>query len=119
MGMAGIVMSCAPAVGPVVAGWIIDAFGWRMMFWSILPLAVILLVVSFIFLTNVGELKHPHLDSFFCRFVYTGFWRSTLRLFKRQQYGLGKPACYFTADYRCCCAGMVYPQTVSYQRTLT
>lgn len=64
MGMAGIVMSCAPAVGPVVAGWIIDAFGWRMMFWSILPLAVILLVVSFIFLTNVGELKHPHLDIF-------------------------------------------------------
>lgn len=64
MGMTGIVMSCAPAVGPVVAGWIIDAFGWRMMFWSILPLAVILLVVSFIFLTNVGELKHPHLDIF-------------------------------------------------------
>lgn len=64
MGMAGIVMSCAPAVGPVVAGWIIDAFGWRMMFWSILPLAVILLVVSVIFLTNVGELKRPHLDIF-------------------------------------------------------
>lgn len=64
MGMAGIVMSCAPAVGPVVAGWIIDAFGWRMMFWSILPLAVILLIVSVVFLTNVGELKHPHLDIF-------------------------------------------------------
>ncbi len=62
MGMAGIVMSCAPAAGPVVAGWVIDAFGWRAMFVGIAPLAVIVLLFSVIFLTNVGELKKPHLD---------------------------------------------------------
>lgn len=62
MGMAGIVMSCAPAAGPVLAGWIIDTFGWRMMFTSMLPLAAIVTVLSIIFLTNVGELKKPHLD---------------------------------------------------------
>ena len=42
MGMAGIVMSCAPAIGPVFAGWIIDRFGWRMMFYSIIPLAIVI-----------------------------------------------------------------------------
>ena len=62
MGMAGIVMSCAPAAGPVLAGGIIDAWGWRMMFWSMIPLAVLVLVVSFFLLSNVGELKRPHLD---------------------------------------------------------
>ncbi len=42
-------MSCAPAAGPVLAGGIIDAWGWRMMFWSMIPLAVLVLVVSFFF----------------------------------------------------------------------
>ncbi|MEG1929560.1 MAG: MDR family MFS transporter [Anaerovorax sp.] len=62
MGMAGIVMSCAPAAGPVVAGWAIDAFGWRSIFIGMLPLAFLVLVFSMLFLTNVGTLKHPHLD---------------------------------------------------------
>lgn len=62
MGMAGIVMSVAPAAGPVAAGMIIDALGWRAMFWSIAPLGLIVLVASFFLLGNVGELKKPRLD---------------------------------------------------------
>jgi len=62
MGMAGIVMSCAPAAGPVVAGWVVDAFGWKAMFLAILPLAVLVTIFSAVFLTNVGERKRPHLD---------------------------------------------------------
>lgn len=64
MGMAGIVMSCAPAIGPVFAGWIIDRFGWRMMFYSIIPLAAVILIASIFLLENVGERKRPHLDLF-------------------------------------------------------
>ena len=55
MGMAGIVMSCAPAIGPVAAGWVIDSFGWRMMFAAILPLSVLVTILSGVFLRNVGE----------------------------------------------------------------
>ena len=62
MGTAGIVMSCAPAAGPVLAGIIIDSWGWRMMFWAMVPLAIVVLVASVILLDNVGELKKPHLD---------------------------------------------------------
>lgn len=62
MGMSGIVMACAPAIGPVVAGAVIDGMGWRAMFVLMLPLAVIVTVLSVIFLVNVGEVKHPHLD---------------------------------------------------------
>lgn len=62
MGMAGIVMSVAPAAGPVVAGMIIDSMGWRAMFWSIAPLGVIVLIASIFLLSNVGELKNPRLD---------------------------------------------------------
>ena len=62
MGMAGIVMSVAPAAGPVAAGMIIDSMGWRAMFWSIAPLGVIVLAASVFLLSNVGELKNPRLD---------------------------------------------------------
>ena len=62
MGIAGIVMSVAPAAGPVVAGIIIDAMGWRAMFWSIAPLGLITLIAAIFLLGNVGELKNPHLD---------------------------------------------------------
>ena len=62
MGMAGIVMSAGPAVGPVAGGAIIDAFGWRLMFWAIVPLALIIAVASWFLLDNVGELKDPRLD---------------------------------------------------------
>lgn len=62
MGMSGIVMACAPAIGPVVAGAIIDSMGWRAMFVLMLPLAAIVTVLSLLFLVNVGETKRPHLD---------------------------------------------------------
>lgn len=62
MGMAGIVMSVAPAAGPVAAGMIIDSAGWRAMFWSIAPLGAIVLIASIFLLSDVGELKNPRLD---------------------------------------------------------
>ena len=55
MGMAGIVMSAGPAVGPVAGGAIIDAFGWRLMFWAIVPLALIIAVASWFLLDNVAS----------------------------------------------------------------
>lgn len=62
MGMAGIVMSAGPAVGPVAGGAIIDGFGWRAMLGSIVPLTLIVLVLGVVMLKNVGELKNPRLD---------------------------------------------------------
>ena len=62
MGMAGIVMSAGPAVGPVAGGAVIDAFGWRVMLGAIVPVALIVLVMGVFMLKNVGELKNPKLD---------------------------------------------------------
>lgn len=62
MGMAGIVMSAGPAVGPVVGGAVIDTYGWRTMIGAIVPLAILVLVLGVFMLKNVGELKNPKLD---------------------------------------------------------
>ena len=62
MGMAGIVMSAGPAVGPVVGGAVIDTYGWRTMIGAIVPLAILVLMLGVFMLKNVGELKNPKLD---------------------------------------------------------
>ena len=62
MGIAGIVMSAGPAVGPVVGGAIIDSYGWRVTLGCIVPLALIILIAGVFLLENVGELKRPKLD---------------------------------------------------------
>ncbi len=113
MGMAGIVMSCAPAIGPVFAGWIIDRFGWRMMFYSIIPLAIVILVLSIFLLENVGERKRPHLDLLSIVLSSFAFWRFVVRIFQCQHEGVGQSAGHPAAAHRGRCLCLVYSQTVS------
>lgn len=62
MGMIGLVMGFAPAVGPVIAGFVIDAFSWHMLFYGITPLAILTIVVAYFYLENLGETSNPKLD---------------------------------------------------------
>ena len=41
MGMFGLVMYCAPAIGPTLSGWIVEHYDWRMLFEMIIPFAVL------------------------------------------------------------------------------
>ena len=62
MGMIGIVFGVAPCVGPVIAGVIIDAFNWHMLFYGLLPLTILSMIVAYIYLDNFGEPKQVSLD---------------------------------------------------------
>src|SRR5690625_6760144 len=53
MGMAGLVISFAPALGPAIAGWLVDVFPWRFLFLFILPLAIIDLILAYYFMKNI------------------------------------------------------------------
>lgn len=44
VGAGMLVCALAPAVGPSIGGYIVSLFGWRMIFWAVLPL----LLVSFV-----------------------------------------------------------------------
>lgn len=46
MGMFGIVIAFAPAIGPTVAGLVIDHYTWRDMFFAIVVLAVIVVLTA-------------------------------------------------------------------------
>jgi MFS transporter, DHA2 family, lincomycin resistance protein len=62
MGNISIVISVAPAIGPLVGGLILQAFAWYFMFWLVLPIAVAALLVGIARVPNVTEPRKIPLD---------------------------------------------------------
>lgn len=62
MGMFGLVIAFAPAIGPTLSGWIVDYYPWRVLFFIILPITLIVLIVTYFMLKNVTERTFPRLD---------------------------------------------------------
>ncbi|MFN2746649.1 MDR family MFS transporter [Bacillus sp. z60-18] len=62
MGMVGLVIAFAPAIGPTLSGWIVDSFTWRYLFYIILPIALIDLVLVIILMKNVTKLRETSVD---------------------------------------------------------
>ena len=55
MGMVGIAMSVAPAIGPTLGGLQTDANGWRSMFLTLTVIGVVSLIAACLWLHNFGE----------------------------------------------------------------
>lgn len=53
MGMFGLVMIVAPAIGPTLSGYIVEHYSWRVLFFIILPLALIPLALGIFKLKNL------------------------------------------------------------------
>ena len=64
----------APAMGPLLAGYIIDIFDWRWLFFIKLPLLVVCLFVSYIWIAPDGDQKRSQ------PFDWAGFTLLTLSL---------------------------------------
>lgn len=62
MGMMGLAIIFAPAIGPTLAGYIMENYAWQMMFYGMIPLAVIVIACGFIFLRNVSERGNTKID---------------------------------------------------------
>lgn len=62
MGRVGMVISLAPATGPVLAGAVLEVASWRALFAIILPIALIALGMGVRWMTNLGETRRMPLD---------------------------------------------------------
>lgn len=63
MGVFGLVMITAPAIGPTLSGYIVEYYDWRLLFEMILPLAVISLLLGVWKAENVmAQNKNATLD---------------------------------------------------------
>ena len=62
MGLFGLVIAFAPAVGPSLSGWLVDQFPWRSVFYVVLPIAILNIVTAYFLLTNVTKQTNPKVD---------------------------------------------------------
>ncbi|AQY52098.1 lincomycin resistance protein [Listeria weihenstephanensis FSL R9-0317] len=62
MGMVGLVIAFAPAIGPTLSGWIVDSYDWHMLFIILIPIAVIDIIFAFFAMRKVVELTNPKID---------------------------------------------------------
>lgn len=62
MGIFGLVMVVAPAIGPTLSGWIIEHYSWRTLFNIVLPFAVLTLLLGIFKLKNLTPQRAIKLD---------------------------------------------------------
>src|SRR5690625_178611 len=62
MGIFGLVMFVAPAIGPTLSGWVVEHYSWRTLFAIILPFGIIALIYAAIRLKNITPNRELKLD---------------------------------------------------------
>jgi EmrB/QacA subfamily drug resistance transporter len=73
MGLFGLVLMFAPAMGPTLSGWIIEHYDWRMLFHFITPIAIIVFLVGFFMLKDKKDKVDIRLDYFSLLLSSLGF----------------------------------------------
>lgn len=62
MGLMGIAMIFAPAVGPTLSGWVVQHYSWQVLFYIVLPIALVSLLLGFYTMKNVLPRREAKLD---------------------------------------------------------
>ncbi|MEI4770273.1 DHA2 family efflux MFS transporter permease subunit [Psychrobacillus sp. FJAT-51614] len=62
MGIMGLVMLAGPALGPTIAGLILDTLSWEWIFWVQLPFLLLSLIIGLSYLPNVNEVRKVSID---------------------------------------------------------
>ena len=73
MGMMGLAMIFAPAIGPTLSGWLVEHYSWRVLFYILLPLTFIALIFGGISMKNITRRSNPKLDIMGIIFSTIGF----------------------------------------------
>ncbi|MBT2690336.1 DHA2 family efflux MFS transporter permease subunit [Bacillus sp. ISL-47] len=73
MGVFGLILMFAPAIGPTLSGWIVEHYDWRMLFHFLSPIAAVILLLGGILLKDKKEKVNIRLDIFSLTLSSIGF----------------------------------------------
>jgi EmrB/QacA subfamily drug resistance transporter len=62
MGVFGLVLMFAPAIGPTLSGWLIEHYDWRMLFHFVTPIAIVVVLIGFFLLKDKKDKVDIRLD---------------------------------------------------------
>lgn len=62
MGIVGLAIIFAPAIGPTVTGYVMEHYSWQTMFEGMIPVVVLIIITAHFYLKNVTERTFPKLN---------------------------------------------------------
>ncbi|WP_407888982.1 DHA2 family efflux MFS transporter permease subunit [Levilactobacillus sp. N40-8-2] len=92
MGMVGLVIMFAPAVGPTLAGIVLGIASWRWIFWLFVPFLIIAFIFAVSSLTNIAEVTRPKVDFLSILLSTVGFGSLVLGVSLASDRGWGSAA---------------------------
>ncbi len=73
MGMFGLVVGFAPAIGPTLSGWVVSQYSWKVIFYILLVVAIVDLLFAMKFVKNVTDVTKPKLNKLSVTLSTLGF----------------------------------------------
>jgi len=96
MGLIGLVMTFAPAIGPTLSGIIVDQLNWRWLFIIVIPLAAISIILGALYMKNVTVVTKPKVDWLSIILSTIGFGGIVYSFSASGDYGWSDPIVYTT-----------------------
>ena len=116
MGMVGLAIIFAPAIGPTIAGYVLEHYSWRTLFYGMIPFVVIVIAVAFIYLKNVAERSYPKIDIWGAILSTIGFGALLYGFSSAGSKGWSSAEVIRIYCCRCCLLDFVYMATVGHPR---
>ncbi len=73
MGMFGLVVGFAPAIGPTLSGWVVSQYSWKVIFYILFVVAIVDLLFAMKFVKNVTDVTKPKLNKLSVTLSTLGF----------------------------------------------
>jgi len=89
MGLWGLTMTLAPAIGPTLGGYLVDYFSWRLIFYINLPVGILTLLIGWLFLPETRPVKGAKLDLLGLLLISGSCFALLLALSKGHEWGWG------------------------------
>lgn len=89
LGMSGLVISSGPAIGPTIAGVILNYFNWHYLFILLLPFALLIWIIAYLVFPNYSEKRQVKIDllSVFLSLIGSGLALASLTVFQQNFWG--------------------------------
>lgn len=91
MGLMGLVIMFAPAIGPTISGLVLEHLTWHWIFWISLPVLMFALLFGFIYMQNVTEITKPKIDAISVILSSLGFGGIVYGFSSAGESGWGSP----------------------------
>lgn len=96
MGIMGLVMLAGPALGPTLAGLIVDTMSWHWIFWVTIPFLLFSFIFGYVYLPNVNEIRKVSIDVLSVILSTIGFGGIVYGVSVAGDFGWSSPAVYGT-----------------------